>query len=58
MDGVGGLLLLFLTLLPLLVDRSPTSSCFWEINFCRTYTVTVAVGGDGYLGGTQFDIFL
>ena len=57
MEGVGGMLLLFLPLFPLLVDRSLMSSLFWARTFCRISAVPVVVGGAGYSGETMFSIF-
>ena len=51
MEGVGGLLTLFLSLFPLLVERSLISYWFRAITCCRISPVPVAIGGSGSLRG-------
>ena len=59
MEVVEGLLLLFMLLFPLLVERSRLSSWVWSRTFCRINAVPVAVWGAGSSGGTHvFHIFL
>ena len=57
MDELGGLLMFFLLILPLLDGRSYMSSWLWLKTCCRISAFPVAVGGAGYLGGTLFTIF-
>ena len=57
MEGVGGLLVAFLTISPLLAERSHISSWLWSRTCCIISAVPVAVGGTVSLGGAMFTIF-
>ena len=56
MEGVGCLLVFFMPLLPVVVERIFMRYCFGGRTFCIIYAVPVAMVGDGSSGGTLFDI--
>ena len=55
-EGVGGMLVFFLPLLPYLVEISFISSWFWAITCCKSSAVT-AICGAGSLGGALLTMF-
>ena len=55
-EGVGGLLVFFLPLLPSLAERSRISSWFCARTCCRNSAVPV-IGGTGYSCGELFTVF-
>ena len=50
-EGVGGLLIFFVLLYPLLSERICIRSWFLTRTCCRIDSTTVEIGGAGYLGG-------